>query len=154
VRSLGSRPLSHNLIDERNTTDEQTEFLDSYRQQFLDCLDQAIAIVTEKRVTKLERKESQKAQTFIRALQLFHCKELSMGEIAKEVNLQAQYHVSRLLNLKSFRADVQQECLVLLRDRVMEEAKAYTNPERLQAFRNQIEEALNKDVVTSIETPE
>lgn len=149
--SSGNRSLSHDLIDERNATDEQTEFLDSYRQQFHDCLDQAIAIVTEKRVTKLERKESQKAQTFIRALQLFHCKELSMGEIAKELNLQAQYHVSRLLNLKSFRADVQQECLVLLRDRVMEEAKAYTSPEHLQAFSHQIEEALNEQVTQLIQ---
>ena len=39
-----------------------------------------------------------------------------MTEIAKLLNLQAQFHVSRLLKLKDFRADVRQQLLVPLRD--------------------------------------
>ena len=69
-----------------------------------------------------------------------------MGAIAKAVNLKAQYQVSRLLKLKAFRADVQQQFLVLLCDRVIKEAKAYTNSERLQALSQQIAEALNEQV--------
>ncbi len=74
-----------------------------------------------------------------------------MGEIAKEVNLKAQYAVAKLLKLKSFRADVRQQLLVRLRDRVIEQAQAYTDPERLQALSQQIEEALNEQVATLIQ---
>ncbi len=151
VKTSGDRPLVRDFIDDRNTSDEQTEFVHAYRQQFVACLDQALAQVTEEQVTKLQRKDPQKAQKFITALQLFHCQGRSMGEIAKEVNLQAQFHVSRLLKLKSFRADVQQQFLVLLRDRVIHEAKAYTNSERLQALRQQIEEALDEQVSNLIQ---
>ncbi len=74
-----------------------------------------------------------------------------MGEIAKEVNLRAQDAVAKLLKLKSFRADVRQQLLVLLCDRVIEQAKAYTDPQRLQALSQQIEEALNEQVTTLIQ---
>ncbi|HEY9611800.1 hypothetical protein [Allocoleopsis sp.] len=140
------RSLCRDFIDDRNTTDEQTEFLLSYRQQFVACLDGAIAKVTEEQARKLQQKDPQKAEKFLKALQLFHCQGKSMGEIAKAVNLQAQYHVTRLLQLKSFRADIQQQFLVLLRDRVIHEAKTYTDPERLEALALQIEEALDEQV--------
>ncbi len=149
-----------NFVDNRDTTDEQTEFLNFYRQQFLICLDQAVAQVTDKQVTKLNRKDPEKAHKFLIALQLFHCQGRSMGEIAKIVNLQAQFQVSRLLQLKSFRADVQQQLLVLLRElcfsaalryRLSNEAKAFSDPERLQTLNQQIEEALEEQVSRVIE---
>lgn len=144
--SSSERPVIRDFIDERNTVDEQTEFLQSYREQFLACLDTAIARITEEQARKLKSKNPQKAEQFLTALQLFHCKELSMGEIAKAVNLQAQFHVSRLLKLKAFRADIQQEFLALLRTRVTNQAKAYCDPERLQALNHQIQEALDEQV--------
>ncbi len=140
------------FVDNRDATDDQAEFLDFYRQQFLTCLDQAVAQVTEEQVRKLNRKDPQKAQTFLTALQLFHCQGRSMTEIAPMVNLQAQFHVSRLLKLKSFRADVQQQLLVLLRDRVIDRAKAYTaDPERLQILNQQIDEALSEQITKVME---
>lgn len=145
------RTWFRDFIDDRNTTDEQTEFLLSYRQQFITCLDQAIAKVTEDKAGKLHHKDPQKAKNFITALQLFHCQGKSMGDIAKAVNLQAQFHVSRLLQLKSFRADIQQQFLVLLRDRVIEQAKIYTDPERLNALSKQLEEALDEQVTQLIQ---
>ncbi len=145
------RILSRNFIDDQNTTDPETEFLDCYRQQFLTCLDQAIAHVTEEQVRKLQQKDPQKAEKFVTAMQLFYCERKSMGEIAKQVNLRAQDAVAKLLKLKSFRADVQQQLLVLLCDRVIEQAKAYTDPQRLQALSQQIEEALNEQVTTLIQ---
>jgi hypothetical protein len=41
--------------------------------------------------------------------------------------------------------------LLLLRDRVLDQAKVYTNPERLQALNQQIEEALNEQITTVIQ---
>lgn len=139
------------LIDERNISDEQTEFLDNYRQQFLTCLDQSVAQVTNVRVTQLQRQGMEKVQNFITAMQLFHCQGQSMTEIAKAVNLEAQFQVSRLLKLKEFRADVRQRLLVLLRDRVLEQAKVYTDVERLQSLNQQIEEALNEQITQVIQ---
>jgi hypothetical protein len=147
----GDGILLRDFIDDPNTSDEQTEFLYSYRQQFVTCLDKAIAQVTEEQVKKYQRRDPQKAEKFLKALQLFHCQRMSMGEIAKQVNLQAQFHVSRLLDLKSFREDVKQQFLVLLRDRVTKQAKAYTDPERLQALNGQLEEALNEQVIQLIQ---
>ncbi len=158
--AMNDRISFTNFVDNRDSNDEQTEFLDLYRQQFLTCLDQAVAQVTDNQVTKLNRKNPQKAQKFLIALELFHCQGRSMGEIAKIVNLQAQFQVSRLLQLKSFRADVQQQLLVLLRElcfsaalryRLSNEAKAYSDPQRLQTLNQQIEEALEEQVSRMLE---
>lgn len=143
---LSDSKQSLDIPDNRDLEDEQSEFLKLYHQQFLNCLDQAIAKVTSERARQLQRKESLRSQKFLTALKLFHCQGKSMTEIAKLVNLQAQYQVTRLLQLKSFRADVQQHLLVLLRDRVFEQAKAYTDPKRLQSLNRQIEEALAEQI--------
>ncbi|HEY9601963.1 MAG TPA: hypothetical protein V6C85_10160 [Allocoleopsis sp.] len=134
------------FADNRNTTDEPSEFLDFYRQQFIICLDQAIAKVTNDYASKIERTDPLKAEKFLTALQLFHCQGRSMTEIAPIVNLQAQFHVSRLLKLKSLRGDIQQQLLLQLRDRIFEYAQAYTSPERLQTFHQLIEQALEEQI--------
>lgn len=134
-------------IDNSEEPDEQTDFLNFYRQQLLTCLDQALEQVTNERVKYLERKDPEKAQKFLTALQLFHCRGASMTEIAPIINLPAQFNVSRLLNLKALRADVQQKLLVLLRDRISERTKAYTNPDHLQL----IEEALKEQITLLIQ---
>ncbi len=121
-------PHSQNILAPE---DDQTEFLQSYRQQFRVCLDAAVAQVTDARARKLRRQSPQKAEQFLTALQLFHCQGTPMGDIAKQVGLQAQYQVSRLLQLKPLRADIRQQLLVMLRDRVLAQAQAYTTPERL-----------------------
>lgn len=131
--------------------DDRSEFLNLYRQQFLHCLDLAIAQVTRERVKTLETRDREKAQKFIIALQLFHCQARSMSEIAKQLDLKAQFHVSRLLKLKAFRADVQQQLLILLRDRVFEQAQAYSDPQRLQTLDLEIESALNEQIANVIE---
>jgi len=143
---LSDNKQSLDIPDNRDLEDEQSEFLKLYHQQFINCLDQAIAKVTSERAKQLQRKEALRAQKFLTALKLFHCQGKSMTEIAKLVNLQAQYQVTRLLQLKSFRADVQQHLLVLLRDHVFEQAKAYTDPKRLQSLSQQIEEALTEQI--------
>jgi hypothetical protein len=149
--ALTDRIGSLELVDNRDTPDEEMEFLNVYRREFLTCLDQVIAQVTEERVRQLQRQDPQKAQAFLKALQLFHCQKLSMAEIAPLVNLKAQFQVSRLLNLKAFRANIQQKLLVKLRDRVIEKARVYTNSERLQSLTQHIEEVLDEQITEVIQ---
>lgn len=128
--------------DNSDTIDEQTEFLQLYHQEFVTCLDQVITQVISHRVSQLQRQDPEKAQQFLKALELFHCQKLSMTEIAAQLGLKAQFHVSRLLKLKAFRADIQRELLMELRDRIMEKAQAYINPQNLQTCDQQTEQAL------------
>ncbi len=145
--TLADRICAHSLPD---TVDEATEFLDFYRQQFRVCLDQTIAKVTQARLNRLIRKNPEKAEHFLLALYLFHCQGQSMGEIAKCINYKAQFQVTRLLQLKAFRADIEQQFLLQLCDRVLNRVKPYTNPQNLQAFNRQIEEILNEQVERAI----
>ena len=151
VTNPGALDPSLDWTDNRNSEDEPTEFLKFYRQQLLMCLDGAIEQVINERVTLLQRRDAQKAQNFLTALQLFHCQGRSMTEIAKALNLQAQFHVSRLLKLKDFRADVRQQLLVRLRYRVINRAKTYTDAKRLQTLNQQIEEALDEQITAVIQ---
>ncbi|MEM1168854.1 MAG: hypothetical protein AAGJ08_07160 [Cyanobacteria bacterium P01_H01_bin.35] len=134
------------VSQETNTIDEENEFLTNYRQQFIQSLDAAIAQVTDTWMTLLKRKKNSKAKQFIQALQLYHCQGKSMTDIAKDVGLKAQYQVTRLLKLKSFRADIRQQLLIILRHQILELAKDYTNPQSLKALDKQIEIALDEQV--------
>ena len=99
------------------------QFLQFYRQQFEQCLEQVITEVTRDRIQYLQRRKSATDQQFLTALQLFHCRGQSMGQIAHQVGLQQQYQVTRLLKLKDFRADIQQRLFVVLRDRILAQAQ-------------------------------
>ncbi len=134
------------VSQETDTIDEQNEFLTNYRQQFIQSLDTAIAEVTDVWMKLMKGKKSPKAEQFIQALHLYHCQGKSMTEIAKDVGLKAQYQVTRLLKLKSFRADIRQKLLIILRHRVLELAKDYTNPQSLKTLDKQIEIALDEQV--------
>lgn len=146
--------LASPFVSDSDDQDDQTEFLRFYRQKFIDCLDQGVEQVTHARCSKLQRKDSQMAQQFLVALELFHCQGKSMGEIAPQVGLQAQFQVSRLLKLKDFRADVRQQMLETLRDRILEKAKAYTDPEHLRNLEQQVEVALDEQIAKMIHEAE
>ena len=85
---------------ENEAENQASEFLKLYRPQFIECLDNALATVTEIRVKKIQRKDAIKAKKFLTALELFHCQGLSMTEIAKRIEMKAQFQVTRLLKLK------------------------------------------------------
>ena len=143
-----------NTTEVVNDEDEQTEFLQLYRPQFIASLEQALAIVTQKRVEQLQRKKGDKAKKFLFALQLFHCQNLSMTEIAAKVGLRAQDAVTRFIKLKEFRADVRQERLIMLCNSVMELAKNYSHPDSLQTLEGKIQIALNEQINHVIESAE
>ncbi|MGD1809288.1 hypothetical protein ACP6PL_28175 [Dapis sp. BLCC M126] len=134
------------LSQETDTIDEENEFLTNYRQQFIQSLDAAISEVTDVWSKLLKGKKSSKSEQFIQALHLYHCQGKSMTEIAKDVGLKAQYQVTRLLKLKSFRADIRQKLLIILHNRILELAKDYTNPQSLKTLDRQIEIALDEQV--------
>lgn len=144
----------HNTTQVVNDEDEQTEFLQLYRPQFIASLEQALAIVTQKRVEQLQLKKGDKAKKFLFALQLFHCQNLSMTEIAAKVGLRAQDAVTRFLKLKDFRADVRQELLIMLCNSVIELAKNYSHPDSLQTLEEKIQLALNEQINHVIEAAE
>ncbi len=130
-----------------NVTENKTsDFLNLYRPQFIECLDNALATVTETRVNKIQRKDAIKAKKFLTALELFHCQGLSMTEIAKLIEMKAQFQVTRLLKLKELRADITNELLALLKNRVLDLAKNYASLEKLQALESQITIALTEQV--------
>jgi hypothetical protein len=104
------------------------EFLTFYREQFLKCLEQAIEQVICDRLAYLQRKQNQTAQAFLQALHLFHCQGQSMGEIAPQIGLQAQFQVTRLMKLKEFRASVRSKLLQMLLQSVIDKAKTYATP--------------------------
>lgn len=133
---------------------EEESFLTFYRQQVLECLDRALAQVTGDRITYLQRKKAEEAAQFPTALELFHCQGQSMSEIAPQVGLQAQYQITRLLNLKEFRASVRSRLLKLLFDAVIEKAKVYSDSNQLQRLDQQIESILEEQVDALIQQAE
>ncbi|MGI0491656.1 hypothetical protein ACN4EG_07575 [Alkalinema pantanalense CENA528] len=119
------------------------QFLQVYRQGFTTSLQAAMQQVVADRTTRLK---APKSAYFLQALQLFHCKGLSMTEIAKQVGLQAQYQVTRLLNLKALREDIRHALLNRLQEFVLEKAAQYVTPEEIQALDRKIAEALNEQI--------
>ncbi|MBD2771958.1 hypothetical protein [Iningainema tapete] len=134
--------------------EEQVEFLESYRPQFQASLDQALTMTIQSRVRQLQRKDEEKARKFLTALHLSHCEKVPMAEIAKRLGLRAQDAVTRLLKLKEFRTDVQQQLLVILRSHVIELALNYSTPERLATLENEITLALNEQITNLISQAE
>ncbi|MEB3218507.1 MAG: hypothetical protein VKN72_20040 [Nostocales cyanobacterium 94392] len=125
---------------------EEAEFLQFYYHKFDVCLEQSLAIVIQSRVKELESKNSKKAKNFLIALRLFHCHKLTMAEIAKHLQLRAQDAVTRLLNLKDFRADVAQQMLLLLRSSIKDKAIIYSSVEQIEEFEKQITVAINEQI--------
>ncbi|MDX2214265.1 MAG: hypothetical protein SFY66_13330 [Oculatellaceae cyanobacterium bins.114] len=143
------------LFPERDTEQEaENEFLTFYRNQFLTSLDQTLAQVTSDRLGQLRRKGCETIQQFLSAMYLFHCEGRSMTEIAVEVGLQAQYQVTRLLKLKEFRAEVRQHLLLTLRDRILDKAKEYADPNRLKSLDQTLEAALDEQIAAILQQAE
>ncbi|NEO53313.1 MAG: hypothetical protein F6K54_09615 [Okeania sp. SIO3B5] len=132
--------------EEVDTMDEENEFLSNYRKQFILSLDDAIAKVTETWMELLKKRKKPKLEQFIQALHLYYCQGKSMTEIAQNVGLKAQYQVTRLLKLKSFRADIRQELLISLRGRILDIAQDYADPKHLKTIDQKIEIALDEQI--------
>jgi hypothetical protein len=140
--TIGDRlaaPTDH----EDDGANEQNAFLQAFRGQFGTALESAFNHVIQARTS---RYKAAKSQSFVAALKLFHCQGRSMTEIAAQVGLQAQFQVSRLLNLKAFREDVRHQMVQQLLAFVKQQAAELMSPDRLQQLDAQIEAALNEQI--------
>lgn len=138
---------SQSLIGSASIESDETrqiEFLQRYRQLFLQALDCALETVVQDRLAKA--KQPEKADRFLRALDLFYCQRYSMTEIAKVIGVPRQDNVTYLLKLKELRADVRNLMLKFLRDRVAEIVPVYCEPDRLNQLSQSLEEALNEQI--------
>ena len=130
----------------------QNEFLQQYRQIFLQSLDRALEQVIQDRVNKAKNPE--KADRFLKALNLFYRKRLSMTEIAAEIGVQRQDNVTYLLKLKDLRTDVRNLMLRQLQKAVLEKATEYLDPDRLQGLSQKLDDALTEQVEHLIQAEE
>ncbi len=135
-------------IQDNSAEETQEEFLRRYRQQFLSCLKKAIASVVSQ---WLNKKKEPKKQQFVTALKLFHCQGLSMTTIASMIGLKRQDQVTRLIQLKNVRSDIQKAMLQSLSQQIRKMAVIYTNPNQLLQKEQQIVIALEEQVNSVIE---
>ena len=134
--------------------EEESEILTVYHQLLHDCLIPAIEEVTEERVNYLQRKRKKRHQKFIEGLKLFHCQSISMEQLAELLELNNHSQVSRLLDLKNFRADVGRRILVKLRSRILKLAQAYNSPEQLRDLEQDINTFLDEGISKLIQAAE
>ena len=92
------------------------EILEAFSPLYDSCFRQAVKLVIEDRIRFYKKKKKPKHQQFIKALKLYYCQVVSMGDIAPQINLPNQCQVSRLLEQKEIRADVARKtvsCLIV-----------------------------------------
>ncbi len=166
----GSLPTQAPVIEPRyhpHPQDDDEPFLSFYRQQFIKCLDRGLNKVIQARLNYLQRKHVGKAKQFVIALELFYCQGKAMGAIAPVIGLKAQFQVTRLLKLKAFRADLQQQILQDLLPCIVNEAAKLSDPEgicfavrdsdyrrsrlELQTREQQIATALKQQIIADLE---
>lgn len=150
------QPEIQPIVERSQTQDdeEQVEFIKLYQNHFFQSLDQAISQVIDDFVSQLQRKRSSVEQSFLTALHLFHCQGQSMTQIAPQIGLKKQYEVTRLLKLNELRADIRHQLLVMLRDRILDIAKQFTDSERLQSLDRQVELILDEQISSIIQEAE
>jgi hypothetical protein len=148
------------IVERSPTTqddEEQLEFIQLYQNQFLQCLDNSLSQVIDDALANLSRKRSPSKEIekiFLTGLHLLHCQGQSMPQIAPQIGLKKQYEVTRLLKLNELRTDIRQRLLVLLRSCVLESAKLFADPERLQSLDKQVELILDEQISGIIQEAE
>ena len=125
---------------------QQDEFLQIYRQQFEISLAAAMNDTLQAYCEKLRRKHPAKADAFLKALHLFHCEGEGMKAIALKLGLTNQVAVTRLMNLKRFRADVCSAFLTQLQSRIRDAALEFTTPEQLAELGDRLDALLSEAV--------
>ena len=152
---INTEALQASVAENEEDNDiERRDFLQAYQQQFKSSLDNAIAFVIEHKLSKFKGKKAAKAPLYLTALKLFHCQGQSMGAIAKEIGLEAQYQVTRLIKLKDLRADIRQHILQLMSDWVVNQTQSNLSPEKLKQREQEIQLALGEQIDVVIEEAE
>lgn len=139
---------------EDDELDAKNQFLTQYRPLFEQALDHALAIAVDARIAKLKKRKPSVDHHYLKAMQLFHCQGMTMKDIAPHVNLQKQFQVSRLMELKEFRSQVKDAMLLHLGDRVKALAQSFSAPEQLKQLSQTLEIALDSQVTDLVDEAE
>ncbi|NEO21793.1 hypothetical protein [Moorena sp. SIO4A5] len=145
TQALGK--FEHQLAaDDTSNNQEEDEVLAAYDQLLQDCLTTAIQEVIQNRVTYLSRKQKPRHQQFLEALDLFQCQHVTMTKIAAQIGLTAQYQVSRLLDLKAFRADIARRTSVRLHHQLVELGQAYASAQEVKELEQRISQFVEEEI--------
>ncbi len=127
----------------RDDDREIDNFLDDYQRQVLQCLDQAVHTVVEKRIQGNSRRTRvTTVENFLQALTLYYCEGLSQGEIAERLQVGGQDRVAKLLKLTQFRSEVKLHTFTCLQNYIQIVLQAGNDPEQLLA----VDAALNEQL--------
>ena len=134
--------------------DEINQFLTAFEHQYNSCFLRAVREVIEDRVKFYRRKKNAKDQQFLKALYLYHCQVVSMGEIAPQIGLEKEYQVSRLLQQNEIRADVARKIVSYLISEIFqilsEKLSEQLSQEKQSELRTKLTPILHEKVNTEI----
>jgi hypothetical protein len=130
---------------------ERSEFTAFCREQLQEGLDWAIAQVMNERIGQLQRKTPSKIQQFLQGLHLFYGEQQSMGDIAPQIGLRAQYQVTRLLKLGELQAQVRQKLIGRLQDQLVPGILPYLDPDQIQNLDRTLRDALETHLESVME---
>jgi hypothetical protein len=154
IDNPNSPPIAERLYSSPAEDPEQLSFLRFYQAEFDRSLDAAVAEVVTRMSQPSKRKGAALPAVFLEAMHKFHCEGRSMSEIAPQVGLKKQYEVTRLLKLNDLRADVRQTLLLLLKTKILEQAKQYADVEQLTQLDQQVETILDEQIGEMIQAAE
>lgn len=142
---VAARLESYCSISSDDQESESEEFLVKYRAFLKGAIDVAISEAIQKSLEKLNKRDSNRGEVFIKALYLFN-KGLTMSKIAKILELQHQYTVTRLLDLKSIRTDIRQVLVQNLRGFIITELGEHLSPDKMHKVDVRLQEVLEDSV--------
>jgi len=116
---------------------------DRYQAEFSACLHWAAKDVITKRHQRLKPK---KAEIYPRAMILFYCEGWKMAEIASHLGINDQSGISRLLDLKRFRADLRHQAIAQLQNRLSEIFSPHMSPAQLAKLDHRIDITLGPEI--------
>lgn len=150
TQSLGKSETK--LAANPNNYDSDDQGILAVYQELLEqCLTAVTAEVVQTKVAYLSNKKKPKHQHFLDALHLFHCQHVPMKDIAPQVGLNTSTQVSRLLELKVFRADIARRTVIKLRNQVTELAQAYRTASEIKDLEAEITAVVEEQVNTIME---
>ena len=142
----GTQDIPATVPDEAEA--EQDAFLQQYRHHFLQTLDESIYQLIEAYIAKYQARKTPQGKVYYQALALFYRDCQPMGQIAKQTGLASQVQVTRLLQLRRFRAEVCAYWLQQLQQKVRASVLKQLSAERLDEIALQLEQILIEDTST------
>ena len=135
------------LLEEKETQEQQQQFLNHYHQTLLDCLDEAIALTITHRRNYLAKRKPPKDTAFAEGIYRFFVLGESMGAIAPHIGLKAQFQVTRLLQIRDLRAAICRHMQITLKQRIRQLAEKYVEVSELkQSLDQTLDDLLDRDI--------